>query len=144
MCNKTIGLAINNPLNIRYNSANNWLGQRGHHRGFCVFHSRALCYRAAVIIIRNYQRHERANHRKLTIERLIHRWAPITENNTDAYVRNVCRWTKLPPDHPVSVADKANLTSILAAMARQEVGIVEDPKYITLGYDMARASEKRQ
>lgn len=34
----------------------------------------------------------------LTVKQAIYRWAPPTENNSDAYCANVCKWTGLTPE----------------------------------------------
>lgn len=33
-----------------------------------------------------------------TVRQVITRWAPPIENDTEAYIRNVCAWTQLTPD----------------------------------------------
>lgn len=71
----------NNPLNIRHNPKNDWLGQTDNQNGFCVFLSKYYGMRAAIILLRNYinQGHE-------TIREIITRWAPPSENPTERYI----------------------------------------------------------
>src|SRR5690348_200407 len=39
-----------------------------------------------------------AHYLGLTVKQAIYKWAPPTENNSEAYCENVCRWTGLTPD----------------------------------------------
>ena len=77
----------NNPFNIR-SSANNWIGlaEPRESRGFCNFRLEDYGIRAAAILVmRSYRK---AN--CLTVSEIIHRFAPLKENNTDAYIDFVC------------------------------------------------------
>lgn len=73
----------NNPANIRYNSANNWLGQIEPKNGFCQFKDLEYGLRALMILIRNYI----VKYRKRSVSQIINRFAPVSENNTSAYIR---------------------------------------------------------
>ena len=82
--NQTLGMRNNNPLNIRFSKSNNWKGQSGENKGFCVFETRKYGYRAAFINLRSYSK------RGLnTIEKIIMSWAPPVENNTESYIKYV-------------------------------------------------------
>lgn len=72
----------NNPLNIRYSEYNKWRGQKGQYKGFCRFTNDKYGYRAAFILLRNYIR-KGYN----TIDKIIYRFAPPSENDTYSYVR---------------------------------------------------------
>jgi len=39
----------------------------------------------------------------LTLQRAIARWAPASENDTQAYISNVCAWTGLTPSTVLTV-----------------------------------------
>lgn len=73
----------NNPANIRYNSANIWLGQIEPKNGFCQFKDMEYGLRALMFLIRNYI----VKHRKRSVSQIINRFAPVSENNTSAYIR---------------------------------------------------------
>lgn len=73
-----------NPLNIRWNKGNNWMGQIGEYKGFVIFSEEFLAVRAVLKILRNYR-----NRGIKTIRDVITTWAPPTENNTANYVRYV-------------------------------------------------------
>ena len=80
-------IGLNNPFNIRYSKGNNWIGQIGNNRGFCVFESVNYAIRAAAILImRSYRKKD-----VLTISEIINRYAPSSENNTSAYVDFICQ-----------------------------------------------------
>lgn len=76
----------NNPLNIRYNKHNQWIGQIGEDKGFCVFETAELGFRAAFLLLKNYGRKGFD-----TLNLILYRWAPPTENPTAAYVEFVAR-----------------------------------------------------
>jgi len=94
------GIRNNNPLNIRYNAKNQWLGQTGSDRvpaekGMCVFTSMHYGIRAAFKLLSNYGRKYGLN----TVRSIITRWAPPSDdNNTEAYIKRVCDTMKCEPE----------------------------------------------
>ena len=76
----------NNPLNIRYNQRNQWIGQIGEENGFCVFETPELGFRAAFLILKKYGR-KGFN----TLPRIIERWAPYIENPTASYIEFIAK-----------------------------------------------------
>lgn len=83
---KTLGMKNRNPLNIRYDPRNKWLGSKKGEKGFCYFSSCPLGYRAALLLLRNYVRKGYKS-----ISAIIHRWAPDSENDTKSYLDYVCK-----------------------------------------------------
>jgi hypothetical protein len=81
---RSLGYYNYNPLNIRYSPMNNWKGQIGSNKGFCQFSHLTFGFRAALVLLCNYQRKGYD-----TIRKVISHWAPPTENNTEAYIRTV-------------------------------------------------------
>lgn len=90
------GITNNNPANIRRGSA--WKGlvpflinpqnnQRVCDKSFCQFVTLDYGIRALIILLRTY----RYKYKLCTIETIIHRFAPLSENNTYAYIANVVR-----------------------------------------------------
>lgn len=71
----------NNPFNIRYNPANDWIGQIQPKNGFCQFNNLYNGYRAFARLMSNYRRLGLC-----TIRAFIERYAPKSENNTEAYI----------------------------------------------------------
>ncbi len=114
---KAIGYRINNPLNIRYFTGNNWKGQTGQQSGFCVFDTPENGIRAAMVNLKSY--------RKLgvvTIGDIISRWAPPTENNTQNYIDFVCK--KLGANISDEVGqDEESYVALLQAMCIVEIGV---------------------
>lgn len=85
MAQKTLGIRLNNPLNVRYSKDNNWLGQTGSYRGFCEFESSDYGFRAAMLLLERYF----FVYHYLTARSIISRFAPSLENDTEAYIRYV-------------------------------------------------------
>lgn len=108
---RTLGVANNNPLNIRYSPMNKWKGQTGCNRGFCTFTSMELGFRAALVLLRNYVR------RGLNTPALIVKtWAPDNENDTKSYIQHVGPWD--PYNYRITTL--ADLCIVCADMARVE------------------------
>lgn len=82
----SLGYLNCNPCNIRFSPLNNWKGQIGTRMGFVVFDSFENGFRAAMKLIHNYTK---CNYD--TIEDIISRWAPPSENNTTNYINYVVR-----------------------------------------------------
>lgn len=80
------GIRNNNPLNIRWNSANNWQGQTGRDSGgFSIFDTPVNGIRAAARVLDNY-----AKRGLTTIAQIIATWAPAADgNNVESYVSHV-------------------------------------------------------
>lgn len=106
----------NNYLNIRTSSAFTWKGQTGATRGFCDFESIEMCRRAgAFLLMRSYRM---AGCK--TIESVISRWAPKTENDTENYIKFVCKMTEL--SRTMRLVFDNDFASVLAAMEIIENG----------------------
>lgn len=119
-----------NPLNIRFNPSNAWKGQLSEYKGFCVFVSESYGFRAAYRLLTNYI----ANGVN-TIEAIVSRWAPPTENNTEDYIKFVCDETLIPRDLYLtdnSIHDYWTKIIILEAMAKMESGKSYDCQQINL------------
>lgn len=83
----------NNPFNIRSSRKNKWIGQSGSRKGFACFSDQYFGIRAAIKIVMCSYR----NFGLRTIQKILGRFAPNTENNTQAYVKYVVSKTKIPP-----------------------------------------------
>ena len=121
------GYRNNNPLNIRFNKANNWKGKvlpnTDANNTFEQFVSMAYGYRAALSLLRTYIRKYGCN----TIAKIIQKWAPPTENYTQSYINNVCKFvgdlgTTVTPDTTVKTTDKDLLCKMAFAMSLIENG----------------------
>ena len=113
------GYRNNNPLNIRI-SSNAWKGKIKDNTdgAFEQFVSLPYGYRAALATMRTYIRKYGCN----TVEKIINRWAPPTENNTDAYIKHVCQYADVAPQMTVALNDRDTLTKMAYAMSIIENG----------------------
>ena len=142
---KTRGLRNNNPLNIRH-SKDRWQGARKEQtdKAFVQFETMAYGYRAAWKLLDSYWKHFKNIRKPYTVSNIVHRWAPPTENNTEAYAKTVIRLTSLGgmenlprPFVGISI-DK--LICLLRAMTTVECGLPYpqvDTQAIREGFDLA-------
>lgn len=119
-------LRNNNPGNI--NAGDHWQGlmprremtpDQASEERFAVFISPKWGFRALAIILLNYQ----SVHHLRTIRQFVSRFAPSSENDTDAYVADVCRECGRSPDEVYDLTIPANLEKLLRAIARHESGL---------------------
>ena len=134
------GIRNNNPLNIR-RSKDKWKGLRAVQADaqFCQFESLEYGWRAAFYLLTRTYYHK---YRLYTIRTIIRRWAPSSENNTEAYIANVARLTGIAPDEPLGIpsAQPARWMMLGAAMAIQENGTSSLDYFAMLrGWEMARS-----
>lgn len=114
----------NNPLNIRISEANNWQGELPKainitmDSAFESFYNAVDGYRAAVIVLRNYQR----KYNLMTLNDIIHRFAPATENNTTAYINAVANAVGVLPTQAIDLQNEKVLLKVLLAMHKHEAG----------------------
>jgi hypothetical protein len=110
------GLRNNNPGNIRWNAANNWRGQVRDDGGYIVFDTMENGTRALALLLKNYIRSGRN-----TIRTIITSWAPVVENDTDAYVRAVMRATGFSSSQTLT-DNEITLVALMGAITRHENG----------------------
>ena len=91
----------NNPLNIR-RSKDKWQGldAKQSDSSFFKFESMEMGWRAAFVILTKTYYHK---YRLFTIRKIIKRWAPSVENDTDAYIKKVSDLTGIDPDEPLGI-----------------------------------------
>ena len=121
------GMRNKNPLNIVKNPNITWQGEvkPSTDKNFAQFETLAYGCRAALKLLRTYYE----KHNCKTISRIVRRWAPETENNVQAYIRNVSRMTGIgatTPLPPMKEETKIVWCDIVLAMATVECGL--DPK----------------
>ncbi len=148
---RTLAYRNKNPLNIRYVNSVKWQRQIGNGGGFVEFESFSWGYRAAVIILRNYQLRGLK-----TISQIISTWAPRSENNTVAYIKTVLESMNgvfrtpsqggLEPytaESVINLKDREEVKNLLLAMSKVEMGATTAAqqhflrRYAYIGYDMA-------
>lgn len=76
-------------------------------------------YRAMFVLLYTYQRRYGLN----TIEELIGRYAPQSENDTAAYIAAVSRQSGTPPDELINTLHGDLMIPIVGAMSRVENGV---------------------
>lgn len=114
------GERLNNPLNIRH-SGSDWVGaaNKQSDREFVEFDDVAYGFRAAAKILLNYQ----SRFGLWSIGEIIHRWAPSSENDTNAYIERVCKDMRLGPQDRIDLkSSPVQLLCLVDAMTRVEQG----------------------
>lgn len=116
------GIRNNNPGNIDWNKSNKWMGQLPHITAieprFSRFDTPENGIRALGKLLQTYQR----KYGLKTVEQIISRWAPSTENNTEAYVRSVERQTGTESGAAVDMKDPKVLRGFTVAIIMHENG----------------------
>lgn len=131
------GIRNNNPLNIR--KGNNWKGERPNQtdRSFEEFVSMQYGIRAAFIILRKYITGYGGLTQKFnTIDKIIRRWAPPTENATQNYIDFVAKDMGISPHQTLSFPNKSLMVNLVYAMIFVECGQRVDKEVIGSAYDM--------
>lgn len=127
------GIRNNNPLNIRH--GNVWLGEVDNPNDpeFEQFCTIEYGIRAAFVILRRYIRRYGHN----TIRTIVSTWAPASENNTQAYIKQVADSMKMSPDEPLRYENSETMCKLVSAMCLVECGCRVDESKIKKGYSMA-------
>ena len=131
------GLRNNNPLNIRRMPGTTWKGSltpapspQGEGR-FVQFISIEWGLRAAFVLLRTYS----AKYKLNSIRDIVTRWAPPTENDTETYIRTVCRLTGFGGNQRLTEQDWPKLVQ---AMAQVESGALLSEETIQKGFALYR------
>lgn len=127
------GLRHNNPGNIRINS-DLFQGEirPSKDKSFKQFNTRAYGYRAIFKILSNYYR----NYKLDTIRKMIGRWAPENENDTDAYIKAVSDYAGIPADDPININDREQMIRIVAGMSKVENGREAEMSDVIAGWNL--------
>jgi hypothetical protein len=110
-----LGLRNNNPGNLR--PGDNWQGAIGVNQNFIVFENILWGLRAMGTDIRT-----KINNGYNTISKLIYRYAPPTENNTEAYINLVVQYSGIARND-VLTASGSTLQRLIRAMMNVELGL---------------------
>ncbi len=125
------GLRNNNPLNIRHN-ADTFQGEiKGSDKSFKTFSSMAYGYRAAFVTLATY-----LSRGWNTIEKIITKWAPSNENNTEGYIQTVEKYSGVPCNKELTSADGTDYILIVAAMSFVENGRNADISQVQAGFNL--------
>lgn len=120
----TRGIRNNNPGNIDWNKANNWVGQvgietkvGGNTPRFVVFDSPENGIRALGKLLQTYYNKYGLN----TVRKILVRYAPELENDTSAYIRAVADRSGLGPDQKIaSIKDRKVLGALMHSIIKHE------------------------
>lgn len=126
------GLDNNNPGNIR-KGGDTFQGEKlpSTDKAFKQFTTLAYGYRAMFVTLASYLL---GMHN--TIEKIISRWAPDSENNTDEYIKTVSKLSKVKPDKVLTHCDGKLFIDIVAAMSQVENGTPADKKEVLAGFKL--------
>lgn len=129
------GLRNNNPLNIRL-STDHWQGMTDKQTdsSFVIFKALEYGLRAAFIILKKYL--TKSPHAD-TIEKIVSRWAPANENDTEKYIAFVEAKTGIKRHERLKWTDKNKLCRIVHAMCIMENGQEIQFGRIEYGYGLA-------
>jgi len=133
------GLRNNNPLNIRRGESQ-WQGLKEEvaDSRFCEFKTPEWGWRAAFILLARTYYHE---YRLFTIRKIIERWAPPNENQTQAYIKAVAEAMDYDPDKPLGIPSYAPFRwmALALAMAYMENGTKHiDTMPLFRGWELAK------
>lgn len=111
------GIRNNNPGNIRHGGSR-WQGMSATQSDteYVQFDDPVYGIRALAKLLKNYQ----SRHGLNTINEIINRWAPPSENITGAYVANVARIVGVDRDQQITVTDY--LPGLVTAIITHENG----------------------
>lgn len=130
------GLRNLNPGNIRH-SAVCYKGERrdATDRAFKQFESLEMGYRAIFVLLHTYK--VRGYGR--TIAQMISRYAPTSENDTEAYIRRVTRATGIDKDVVLDTHSAEQMIPIVCAISEVENGVAADREVVRRGWELFRA-----
>ena len=127
----TRGVRNSNPGNLR-KSKDQWEGAIGDDGEFVIFDSPESGVRA---LAKNLQSYGRQGYD--SIEKIINRWAPPNENDTQAYIDSVVDATGIPATQSLDLSNPDTLSSLAQAISLHETGSRYDPEVYQKG--VARA-----
>ncbi|WP_371928507.1 structural protein P5 [Pseudomonas sp. SLFW] len=142
----TRGVRNNNPGNIEYNARNQWQGQLtpdpAIEKRFARFDTPENGIRALaklILIYRGKDGQPNVGSRGIdTVREIITRWAPGTENDTEAYIRTVASGMSVGTDTSLDLGCAFVLSALVVGIIRHENGCVPYPvNLITTGVERA-------
>jgi hypothetical protein len=126
------GIRNNNPLNIRHN-ADVFQGEiTGNDKSFKTFSTMPYGYRAGFTILHTYLTKYGCN----TIEKIISRFAPPIENNTQAYISTAVKYSGVAANEILTATSGGKYILIVSAMSFVENGVNADIAQIKAGFNL--------
>lgn len=113
------GIRNNNPGNIRHSTAK-WDGLTKDQTDseFCTFTDMKYGCRALMKLLHTYVTSNKLN----TIRSIITRYAPSNENNTNAYIKSVCKTMNVNPDEKLNFSIYNSYLLLAKAIVKHECG----------------------
>ena len=135
------GLRNNNPGNIRLGSFK-YKGERAKSSdvAFRQFESMEWGYRAMFVLLHTYA----LRYDCRTLRDIISRYAPSSENNTEAYIRRVASMTHLADDEQLDTLDRRVMVDVVSAMSAVENGREADLASVVAGWELFCADFARK
>jgi hypothetical protein len=121
-----IGLANNNPGNLKCCDGNNWVGLVGNNGTFDTFSDTVYGLRALAVDLTSKIQRDGLN----TITAIISDYAPPSENDTAAYIASVVSDTGYTATQ-VLTADAATLANLIRAIVNHEIGDQLSGQYVS-------------
>ena len=115
------GVTLFNPFDLMYSPVIIWLGQIAPKSG-----SGLLGFKSPVLGIRAGMKdaHTKVYHDGLnTLDTFIPKFAPPSENHTEAYIAFMCGKIGIGPHDPIDLSTPAKLVAWALAISEQEVGL---------------------
>lgn len=130
------GIRNHNPGNLRHGDAWKGMTPKQPDQDFVTFIDPLWGLRAMAKVLLAYS----TLHGRRTVRAIVERWAPTSENDTDAYVAMVSRAMGVDPDAPLELSRDDVLSDLMRAMIRHENGGQPyHPSLILSGIRQARA-----
>ena len=132
----TRGIRNCNPGNIR--KGENWEGmdeeRTALESSFCVFKETKWGIRALCRILLTYYRRDGLE----TVEEIIRRYAPSTENDTESYIKDVCQRTGFKAREKLRLQDRETMLKLIKAIIWHENGLQPyEDKELSVGMRLA-------
>lgn len=130
---KSRGLRNCNPGNIRLSKVH-YKGEKATSTdsAFKQFESLEAGYRAMFVLLHTYKVRGYGS----TISQMIARYAPPSENNTEAYIARVERGAKIGRDEALDTLNAEQMVPIVCAMSAVENGVAADYEAVKRGWSM--------
>lgn len=130
---KSRGLRNCNPGNIRHSKVR-YRGEKSvsTDSAFKQFESLEAGYRAMFVLLHTYK----VRGYGATIAEMIARYAPPSENNTEAYISRVVSSSKVGRDEVLDTLNPEQMVPIVCAMSAVENGVAADCAAVKRGWDI--------
>jgi hypothetical protein len=129
---KSRGLRNNNPGNIRRTTTRYRGEVESRDAAFKCFESMPMGYRAMFVLLHTY----RVKYGLRTIAEMVARYAPSSENDTQAYIEAVGRISGVGTTEPLDTTEPQMMMPVVSAMSRVENGVCAVPAEVMAGWDL--------